>query len=53
MNLFKDISQSDNWLSEKILIQLEKGINHEKMKLILESELIVRYGFFRHEFNSE
>lgn len=54
INLCKDTSQNEyKRLSEKVLIQLEKGIECEKMKLILESELIVGYGLFNHEFDSE
>lgn len=54
MDLFKGANQNEyHWLSEKILTQLEKGIDSKKMKEILNYELVVGYGLFHSEFNSE
>lgn len=54
MDLFRGANQNQyNWLSEKILTQLEKGIDSEKMKGILTYELVVGYGLFQYEFNDE
>lgn len=40
-------------LTEKVLQQLEKEINFEKLKEIIEYELCVTYGLYLDEFNSE
>ena len=40
-------------LAEKILQQIEKEMNTEKIKAIVESELCVTYGLFLNEFNSD
>ncbi|WBV60355.1 hypothetical protein PFY12_15140 [Chryseobacterium camelliae] len=54
MDLFKGANQNEyHLLSEKILTQLEKGIDLKKIKGILEYELVVRYGLFHYEFDSE
>ena len=40
-------------LSNKILSQLYKKVDEEKIFKILESELIVRYGFFKTEIDTQ
>lgn len=40
-------------LTEKILQQLEQGINFEKLKNIIEYEFCLTYGLYPDEFNSE
>ena len=40
-------------LAEKMLQQLEKGADMQKIQNIIESELCVGYGLYRNEFNSE
>lgn len=40
-------------LAEKLLQQLEKKTNTDKIKAIIESELCVTYGLFSNEFNSD
>lgn len=41
------------YLAEKVLQQLEKGADSQKIQGIIESELCVGYGLYRYEFNSE
>ncbi len=40
-------------MNKKILDVLYKNTDYEKVKRILESELITNYGLFHDEFNSE
>lgn len=40
-------------LAEKLLQQLEKEIDIEKIKAIIESELCVTFGLYLNEFNSD
>jgi len=44
-------SEFDN-LNHKILSQLSKGVDSEKLFNILQNELIVNYGLFDNEFDS-
>ncbi len=54
MNLISSQSKH-TWdpLTQKILQQLEKGADFEKLKSIIEFELCVTYGLYIDEFNSE
>jgi len=40
-------------LAEKLLHQLEKEIDVEKIKAIIDSELCVTFGLYLNEFNSD
>lgn len=42
-----------DYLNNKILSQLYKSPDFEKIDRILQSELVVYYGLFNNEFNSE
>ncbi|KFE98227.1 hypothetical protein IX39_17725 [Chryseobacterium formosense] len=54
IDLFKGTNQNEYLrLSEKVLVQLEKGVDYNKMKEVLEYELVVGYGLFHSEFDSE
>lgn len=54
MNLMPALSKSSlEPLTEKVLQQLEKGIDFEKLKNIIDFELCVSYGLYLDEFNSE
>ncbi|WP_126654053.1 hypothetical protein [Chryseobacterium aureum] len=53
-NLIPGLSKSSfDYLTEKLLQQLEKGADQEKLERIIETELCVSYGLYRSEFNSE
>lgn len=54
MNLIPSQSKH-TWdpLVQKILQQLEKGIDFEKLESIIEFELGAKYGLYIDEFNSE
>lgn len=41
------------YLAERVLQQLEKGADSQKIQGIIETELCVGYGLYRYEFNSE
>lgn len=41
------------FLAEKVLQQLEKGADSQKIQSIIESELCVGYGLYMYEFDSE
>jgi len=41
------------YLAERVLQQLEKGADSQKIQGIIETELCVGYGLYRDEFNSE
>ena len=54
MDLMPSLSKgSFEPLTEKILQQLEKDIDFEKLKNAIEFELCVTYGLYIDEFNSE
>ncbi|RLJ31798.1 hypothetical protein CLU97_1237 [Chryseobacterium sp. 7] len=54
MNLIPGLSKSSfDYLTEKLLQQLEKGADQEKLERIIETELCVSYGLYRSELNSE
>lgn len=54
MNLIGGASKNSfNYLAEKLLQQLENDISFEKMKTIIESELVVAYGLYLNEFDSD
>ncbi|WP_431608806.1 hypothetical protein [Chryseobacterium sp. 'Rf worker isolate 10'] len=54
MNLIPGLSKSNfDHLTEKLLQQLEKGADQDKLERIIETELCVSYGLYRYEFNSE
>ncbi|WP_123912032.1 6,7-dimethyl-8-ribityllumazine synthase [Chryseobacterium shigense] len=54
MNIIYEMHQDFcAFLAEKVLQQLEKGSDPQKIRRIIESELCVGYGLYRHEFNSE
>lgn len=54
MNLIPGLSKNSfEYLAEKLLQQLEKGADQEKLERIIETELCVSYGLYRSEFNSE
>ncbi len=54
MNLIPSQSKH-TWdsLTQKILQQLEKGVDFEKLESIIEFELGAKYGLYIDEFNSE
>ncbi|MET3538269.1 hypothetical protein [Chryseobacterium limigenitum] len=54
MNLIPSLPKNQfDLLTERILKQLEKGSDYDQIKQIIENELIVTYGLYRQEFNSE
>ncbi|MDH5034325.1 hypothetical protein [Chryseobacterium cucumeris] len=54
MNLMPGLSKNSfNHLTEKLLQQLEKGADQEKLETIIETELGVTYGLYRSEFSAE
>ena len=44
-------SDEHDSLNHKILSQLYRVADNDKIGKVIESELIVNYGFFRHEIN--
>ncbi|QBJ88449.1 hypothetical protein DDI74_20450 [Chryseobacterium gleum] len=54
MNLMPGLSKNSfDHLTEKLLQQLEKGSDQEKLENIIETELGVTYGLYRFEFIAE
>ncbi|MEF9480620.1 hypothetical protein OWR28_25700 [Chryseobacterium sp. 1B4] len=54
MNIMPGLSKNSfDHLTEKLLQQLEKGADQEKLENIIETELGVTYGLYRSEFIAE
>ncbi|CAM3062503.1 hypothetical protein DRF59_17125 [Chryseobacterium flavum] len=54
MNLMPGLSKSSfDHLTEKLLQQLEKGADQDKLEKVIETELCVSYGLYKSEFDAE
>ncbi|NIF06760.1 hypothetical protein F3J23_15035 [Chryseobacterium sp. Tr-659] len=54
INLMPGISKSSfDHITEKLLQHLEKGVDKNKLKIVIETELCLTYGLYTYEFNSE